>query len=97
MYNVDEPALKIPDALGDNDAYVELHDEVVALRHEVADLKQAEQRDAALMEELEAGWQAGVKAGRAAGRKARGKGERALADALREELTPLFKQSSVEL
>ena len=66
-------------------------------RPEAADLKQAEQRDAALMEELEAGWQAGIKAGRKAGRKARGKGERALADALREELTPLFKQSSVEL
>ena len=106
MYHVDnhldqleecEPALMIAGALGDNDAYVELHDEVVALRHEVADLKQAEQRDAALMEELEAGWQAGIKAGRKAGRKARGKGERALADALREELTPLFKQSSVEL
>ena len=45
------------------------------------------------MEELEAGWQAGVKAGR----KARGKGERALADALREELAPLLKTASVEL
>ena len=49
------------------------------------------------MEELEAGWQAGIKAGRTAGRKARGKGERALADALREELAPLLKTASVEL
>ncbi len=54
-------------------------------------------RDRTRLRASAAGWQAGVKAGRKAGRKARGKGERALADALREELAPLLKTASVEL